>query len=100
MLSGGAIALMMDWRLALAVWGVFIVLFVATKMVSLGSLGGGLVFIAMTALIYRSVLIAVIGTVIGVLIFWQHRGNIVRILKGEERTFRLRGKSKNSEEEA
>ena len=37
-LSGGTIALMVDWRIALVVWGGFLVLAILTKWVSLGSL--------------------------------------------------------------
>ena len=37
-LSGGTIALMMDWRIALVVWGGFLILFLLTRYVSLGSL--------------------------------------------------------------
>ena len=37
-LSGGTIALMIDWRIALVVWGGFLVLAVLTRWVSLGSI--------------------------------------------------------------
>ncbi len=48
-LSGGAIALMMDWRIAVVVWGIFIVLVALTRMVSVGSLTAGVAFTVMTA---------------------------------------------------
>ena len=82
-LSGGAIALMMDWRIALVVWGIFIILFALTKMVSVGSLSAGLAFMVMSAIIYRSIIITLFAIVIGVLVFWGHRSNILRIVKGE-----------------
>ena len=97
-LSGGAIALMMDWRIALVVWGIFIILFALTKMVSVGSLTAGLAFMVMSAVIYRSVIITLFAIVIGVLVFWGHRGNIVRILKGEENTFHLHHNNADSED--
>ena len=90
--SGGAIARMMDWRIALVVWGVFILFFALTRMVSVGSLTAGLAFMVMSAVVYRSVLITCFAVVIGVLVFWGHRGNIVRIFKGEENTFHLHHK--------
>lgn len=40
-LSGGTIAIMIDWRVALVVWGGFILLVVLTKYVSLGSVWAG-----------------------------------------------------------
>ena len=64
-LSGGAIALMMDWRIALVVWGVFILFFALTRMVSVGSLTAGLAFMVMSAVVYRSVLITCFAVVIG-----------------------------------
>jgi acyl phosphate:glycerol-3-phosphate acyltransferase len=97
-LSGGAVVLMMDWRIAAVVWGVFIVLFAVSKMVSLGSLCGGAAFPIMSAIIYRSWLITAMAIVIGVLIFWRHRSNIIRILKGEENTFHLHHKDENHSE--
>ena len=97
-LSGGAIALMMDWRIALVVWGIFIILFALTKMVSVGSLSAGLAFMVMSAIIYRSIIITLFAIVIGVLVFWGHRGNILRIVKGEENTFHLHHKNADSED--
>ena len=97
-LSGGAIALMMDWRIALVVWGIFIILFALTKMVSVGSLTAGLAFMVMSAVIYRSVIITLFAIVIAVLVFWGQRGNIVRILKGEENTFHLHHNNADSED--
>lgn len=37
-LSGGTIVLMLDWRVALVAWGLFVVLWLSTKYVSLGSI--------------------------------------------------------------
>ena len=42
--SGGTIAIMMDWRIALVVWGGFLVLAILTRYVSLGSLWAGASF--------------------------------------------------------
>lgn len=98
-LSGGAIALMMDWRIAAVVWGVFVILFAATRMVSVGSLSAGLAFAVMSAVIYRDPLITGFALVIGVLVFWGHRSNIVRILKGEENTFHLHHKRDREEKQ-
>ena len=97
-LSGGAIALMMDWRIALAVWGLFLIVFLLTKMVSLGSLVGGAAFAISSALVYRSVIITLFAVVIGVLIFWRHRSNIGRILRGEESKFELHKKGDSEEQ--
>ncbi len=86
-LSGGAIAIMLDWRLALVCWGAFLLLAVLTKWVSLGSIAAGALFPVMTWVIYQDWLIVLLGFLIGGLIVWKHRENLQRILKGEESKF-------------
>lgn len=91
-LSGGAIALMIDWRVALVVWGGFLVLAFFTRYVSLGSCWAGLSFPFATGFVYRDVLLTVLAAAIGGLILFQHRGNIVRLVKGTESKFTLNKK--------
>ena len=86
-LSGGTIAIMMDWRVALVVWGGFLVLAIITKWVSLGSCWAGLSFPFVSWFVYQDVVILLLAIVCGGLILWKHRGNIKRILKGEESKF-------------
>ena len=95
-LSGGTIALMLDWRVALVVWGGFLVLAALTRYVSLGSCWAGASFPFATWFVYRSAVLGVMAVVIGGLILWQHRGNIVRLLHGTESKFTLhRGKKRD-----
>lgn len=99
-LSGGTIALMMDWRVALVVWGGFLILAIATRYVSLGSCWAGLSFPFVTWFVYQDELITVLAVIIGCLILWKHRGNMVRIAKGTESKFTLHKKQKPEEEPA
>lgn len=92
-LSGGTIALMIDWRLALVCWGGFLLLAILTKWVSLGSLSSGITLPLMTWVLYQDILLLALGLVIGFLIIWKHRGNLRRILKGEESKFNFRRKT-------
>ena len=98
-LSGGTIALMMDWRVALVVWGGFLILAIATRYVSLGSCWAGLSFPFVTGFVYQDELITVLAVIIGGLILWKHRGNMVRIVKGTESKFALH-KKKEAEAES
>ena len=91
-LSGGTIAIMMDWRIALVVWGGFLILAVITKWVSLGSIWAGASFPFASWFVYQNVLILIIAIFIGGLVVWKHRGNLVRILKGTESKFSLHHK--------
>lgn len=97
-LSGGTIALMMDWRVALVVWGGFLILAIATRYVSLGSCWAGLSFPFVTWFVYQDELITVLAVIIGGLILWKHRGNMVRIVQGTESKFALH-KKKEAESE-
>ncbi len=86
-LSGGAIALMIDWRVALVVWGGFLILAILTRYVSLGSCWAGLSFPFVTWFVYQDPLLTVLAVIIGGLILWKHRGNMVRLAKGTESKF-------------
>ena len=91
-LSGGTIAIMIDWRVALVVWGGFIVLVLLTRYVSLGSCWAGASFPFVTWFVYQDVTLLILSIIIGGLILWKHRGNIRRLLTGTENKFSLRKK--------
>ena len=86
-LSGGTIAIMIDWRVALVVWGCFLVLAVLTRYVSLGSSAAGAAFPMATGVVDQDVLLLVMGLFIGGLIVWKHRGNLQRLAAGTESKF-------------
>ena len=86
-LSGGTIALMIDWRIALVVWGGFLILTVLTRYVSLGSLWAGASFPFISWYCYTDPLIVVLAFACGGLVVWQHRANIKRLLSGTENKF-------------
>lgn len=86
-LSGGTIAIMLDWRIALVVWGGFILLAVLTRYVSLGSCWAGASFPFATWFVYHDAILLVLSIAIGGLILYMHRGNIHRLLTGTENRF-------------
>lgn len=92
-LSGGTIALMIDWRIALVVWGGFLILAIVTKYVSLGSCWAGASFPFVSWFVYHDVVILLLAVLCGGLILWQHRGNIKRLVNGTESKFHFRKKS-------
>ena len=89
---GNTIALMIDWRIALVVWGGFLILAVLTKYVSLGSLWAGASFPFISWYCYPDVRIMVLAFLCGGLVVWQHRANIKRLLAGNENKFSLHHK--------
>ena len=91
-LSGGAIAIMIDWRIALVVWGGFLILAVLTRYISLGSCWAGASFPFATWFVYHDVFLTVFGAFLGALILYMHRENIKRLLNGTENKFSLHHK--------
>ena len=103
-LSGGAIAIMIgidgggvyqSWWVPLVVWGGFIVLAVATRYVSLGSCWAGFTFPIVSGFVFRDPLIILLAVIMGGLLLWKHRGNMVRIVKGTESKFTLHSGSRS-----
>lgn len=86
-LSSGAIALCIDWRLALLIWGCFLICAIATKYVSLGSCVGAVAFPIGSILIFHDPIITVLSIVMGLLVMFKHRGNLARLFKGTESKF-------------
>ena len=93
-LSGGTIAIMIDWRVALVVWGGFLVLAVLTKYVSLGSLWAGVSFPFASWFVYHDWIILLLAIACGGLVTWGHRANVKRLLNGTENKFSLHKKQK------
>lgn len=86
-LSGGTLALMIDWRVALVVWGGFLILAILTRYVSLGSVWAGASFPFISVYVYPSAVIFLLAAGCGGLLVWGHRGNIVRLIHGKESKF-------------
>lgn len=80
--------LLLDWRVALTCLAVFIVIVAITRMVSLGSIlaiGCGPVLLCLWAdSSEKAVFCSVAATLVWLLIVWQHRANIGRIIAGTE----------------
>lgn len=92
-LSGGTLALLIDWRVALVVWGGFFALAILTKYVSLGSVWAGASFPFISLYVYRDPVIFALALVIAGMVVWQHRGNIRRLLGGTESKFSFHHKT-------
>lgn len=96
-LSGVTVALMMDWRIGLFVFGIFLLAYLLTGYVSLGSVLSAGSFGFIYAFFHReSIFPIIVGLFLSGLIVWMHRANIVRLVKGQERKTNLLGKGKKA----
>ena len=84
---GGGLALY--WPLGLSMLGVFLVLTIPTRYVSLGSIAAA-ASLPIFGVVYGVQMVALIPLVlIAVVVIWSHRENIGRLMRGEERRFSL-----------
>jgi len=87
----GSIVIVVDWRLALISWGVFAIITLLTRYVSLGAMLGSIAFLLSMYLFNiggiaeHTIVIMCVLLVIG-----RHIPNIKRLLKGEESKLKLR----------
>lgn len=94
-LSGLFIALVVDWRIAVLILVVFAVTYLLTWYVSLGSVLASAAFgIGFVIFHHDNLAVMICGIFMGLLAIFMHRGNIVRLCKGEERKTNLFGKGK------
>ena len=96
-LSGVTVALMLDWRLGILVFSIFLAAYFLTHYVSLGSVLSSGSFGFFYAWVHwgEGWFPMAVGFFLSGLIVWMHRGNIRRLIKGEERKTHLFGKGKN-----
>lgn len=87
-LSGGVLVLLLDWRVALIAWGLFAVLWLLTRYVSLGSIAATASMpVSVFLLMGHNWLYTALSAAIAALVIWCHRGNIQRLLSGTEKKF-------------
>lgn len=96
-LSGWFIAWMVDWRIGLLIGVVFFSVYFITRYVSLGSVLAAIAFgISMIVLYWGNPYVMIGGGFMGALTVFQHRGNIVRLCKGQERKTNLLSKGEKT----
>ncbi len=92
-LSGWFIAWMVDWRIGALIAVVFFATYFLTHYVSLGSVLSAMAFgIGFAVFHYDNLPVMLGGLFMSALTVFQHRGNIVRLCKGQERKTNLFGK--------
>lgn len=83
-LCGGTLTWMIDWRIGILCWSVFLILVIFTKYVSLGSIVAGVIFPAAAWAFGRPKLDIILSLLCGGLLVFAHRQNLMRLIKGTE----------------
>lgn len=85
-LCTGTLAIVMNWKIAAIAFTLFLIVFFATRYVSLASFVGVVSFATMLILQYHENLwICLMMAAMVLLVFFMHRSNIKRLLHGQER---------------
>lgn len=95
-LCGGTLALMVDWRVGLILWATFAVIVIFTRYVSLGSL---IVSVMLPLLLWAfrfTGLEIALGAFVAIVLIFNHRTNIVRLIGRTESKLNLGKPSKPS----
>ena len=94
-LSGWFIAWVVDWRIGAAIAVIFFAAYLLTQYVSLGSVLAAATFgVCFVIFYYDNIPVMLGGLFMAALTLYMHRGNIVRLVKGEERKTNLLSKGK------
>lgn len=89
-LCGAGVIMTMDWRITLICLGVFALIVICTRWVSLGSMVAAVLFPINCWIIYDSIAVTILAVIAGFLIVFRHKENAKRIAKGEENRFELK----------
>ena len=92
-LSGWFIAWVIDWRIGLMIAIVFFSAYLLTQYVSLGSILAAITFgVGFVIFHHDNVIVMLGGIFMGLLTVFMHRGNLMRLIRGEESKTNLLGK--------
>lgn len=89
-LCAGVLSLMVDWRVGLVCWAVFLIVVIFTRYVSLGSMTGSLCMPVFMWIFNYDTLEGVLALLIALLVVVKHAENIVRLIGGTERKLNLK----------
>ena len=76
--------ILVDWRIALILFAIFVITIIASKMISLGSIIIAILYPVLIAMFYQNVILILIAVLFASIVIIAHRQNIKRILNGTE----------------
>ncbi len=81
-----SVILMMNWKIGLVLFGVFLIIVAITRYVSLGSIIGAALFpvVSLIPVFNETYVFALFALILGLMAIIRHKANIKRILEGTE----------------
>lgn len=76
--------ILVDWRIALILFAIFVITIAVSKMISLGSIIIAILYPILIAVFYQSLILILIAVLFASIVIIAHRQNIKRILNGTE----------------
>lgn len=83
-LTGGTLAWVIDWRVGVCAWSMFLIFVVFTQYVSLGSIAAAITLAAAVCVFVPSPTAKILAVICALLIIFAHRENIKRLRNGTE----------------
>lgn len=98
-LTAATMIALIDWRVFLVIFAVFLLAFLLTRYVSLGSVLAAFTFPFAMWYFHRDAVMTAIAAAVGLGVIWLHRSNIGRIAHGTESKLSFKQKPKVTEKE-
>jgi glycerol-3-phosphate acyltransferase PlsY len=95
--TSGGMVFAIDWRIALILLAIFIVIVVVTKYVSLGSIVMALLYPVFIFAFHRSIVLTGISAIFTIIVVVAHRENIKKLLNHTESKIDFKSKKKSNE---
>ncbi len=83
-LTTATILMVIDWKIAVIALGVFIIVVIITKYVSLGSIIAALSIVLTSILFNKDIYFISILSLLALIAIYRHKANLKRLIKGEE----------------
>ena len=94
--TSGGMVFVIDWRIALILLAVFIVIVAVTRYVSLGSIIMALLYPVLIYILHKSIVLTIIALIFTVIVVVAHRANIKKLINHTENKIDFKSKEKDS----
>lgn len=88
--------IIVDWRIALILFAIFVSVILISKWISLGSIVIAILYPVLIFVFYKNWILSLVALLFTAIVIIAHRENIKRLIKGEENKISLKNKKKSS----